>query len=229
MTEQDQTNQGWTIQRILERSREIYKKEGIWSLWIRILGETVYRRAVLFDRNLDEPVPGGSSRLPVTIRRLAENETEAYIEFQPDTDMVDLRRCMQDGHYCYVAWHNGRIVYALWGVTGSAWIDYLSSTIRLAPDETYLYESYTLPDFRGQNIPASMSTHIFRKLTEEGIRRGFCVVLPENKPAMRHVEKSGWNPCGMIGYVKLGPFRHEFCRMRSNSSPPEKDSSEIGI
>jgi GNAT superfamily N-acetyltransferase len=185
----------------------------------------VYRRALLLERYFENPLPEGTSPIEVTIQRLDQSEVEAYAEFQPNTDLPDVRKRLQGGHDCYAAWHKDRIVYVLWGVTGSAWIDYLACTIQLAPKEIYLYASYTRPEYRGQNIPVVLVAKVFQKLIEDGFRRGFGVVVPENRPAVRHAEKGGWKPCGLIGYYKLGPFRRDFCRMQNNSLPPGETHS----
>jgi hypothetical protein len=45
------------------------------------------------------------------------------------------------------------------------------------------------------------------------------VVMPENPAGMRAVEKIGHRRAGEIGYIKFGPWRHDFCRIAADSLP----------
>ena len=215
-----QAYHAWTIPQAVQRGWQVFHEEGLWSLWIKVLGETVYRRILLLERLLAEPVSKEPSRLPVTVRRLEEEQIGAYAAFQPASDLSDIRRRLKEGHQCYAAWHENRIIRVLWITTGSARIKYLGCRIRLASDEAYLYDSFTRPEYRGQNIPAAMPRHYVPKLLADGIRRMVADILPENQPGLRHAVKNGWKPIGLIGYFKLGPYRHDFCRMYGDSPPP---------
>ncbi len=210
----------WTWPQILKRAVEIWREEGLKNLWFKILGETVYRRAVLVERPLNEPLAAVTPSLPTVIGLLSEAEVDEYLSFRPETNAADVRSRLETGHLCFVARHEGCIVSAAWIATGRVWIDYLACEIRLATDEAYLYESFTSPGFRGQNIPAVRATHETRYFRDAGYRRLVAVIMPENKPALRHAEKAGWKPSGVMGYVKLGPWRRDFCRVKPNARPP---------
>jgi len=49
-----------------------------------------------------------------------------------------------------------------------------------------------------------------RELRNGGYRRLVAVVVPENRAAFRPLEKIGYHPTGMMGYVQFGPWRLEF-------------------
>jgi SAM-dependent methyltransferase/GNAT superfamily N-acetyltransferase len=204
----------------LKRAAEIWREAGLQGLWFKALGETVYRRTVLVERPLHEPIPRVSTSLPVTIGLLSETEINEYLNFRPETHPLEVRNRLEAGHLCFVARYEGRIVSAAWIATERVWIDYLACEIRLAADEAYLYESFTSPESRGQNIPAVRATHEAQHFRDAGYRRLVAVIMPENTPALRHAEKAGWHPFGMMGYVKLGPWRWDFCRVKPNARPP---------
>ena len=211
----------WTWRRALRRAAEIFREGGVKSVWFRILGETVYRRAVLLERPLTAPVASITPSVPVAIGLLRTTEVDAYRSFRPEADACDIKRRLANGHLCFVARYEGGIVSAAWLATGQAWVDYLSREIRLASDEAYLYESFTAPGFRGQNIPALRAAYETRYFRDAGYRRLVAIIMPENKPALRHAEKAGWQPCGVMGYVKIGPWRYDFCRAQDASLPGE--------
>jgi GNAT superfamily N-acetyltransferase len=202
------------------RAVDVLRHEGAGSLWFRILGETVYRRVVLMERLLSEPIAELAAHLPVAIDLLKETEVDEYTSFRPEVDPFEIRRRLDAGHRAFVARHGGRIVHAGWAAAGGAWIRYLSCEITLAADEAYQYESFTTPGFRGFNIAPLRITEMMRYFRGAGFRRLIAVVVPENAPAFRPLEKSGYRPFGVMGYVKIGRWRWNFCRMSRNSVSP---------
>lgn len=203
----------WTWRRVTARAVEVVRREGIRSLWFRILGETVYRRLLLMQLPLDEPLPSLSARLPVVVERLEESQIDEFLRFRPDADPSEVRRRVEAGHWCFVVRLDGRIVHGCWIGRGRAWIDYLGCDIELAPDEAYSYESFTAPDFRGWNFAPTRVMGTARFLREAGYRRLLAVMLPENAPAVRLLAKTGYRAFGVVGYVGIGRGRRHFRRV----------------
>jgi RimJ/RimL family protein N-acetyltransferase len=192
------------------RAWEILRKEGFRSLWFHILGETFYRRVVLFERPLSDPIPSASAATPVEISLLKPSDVDEYVAFHPGLDAAKVRDRLDHGGKCFISRHQGSIVNACWTAEGSVWIDYLECSIQLAPDEAYVYNNYTDPRFRGRNISAVRAAVMLRHFRELGYRRLVAVVVPENKAAFRSPDKAGYRPIGLIGYIKIGPWRHDF-------------------
>jgi hypothetical protein len=44
--------------------------------------------------------------------------------------------------------------------------------------------------------------------------------VPENTSAFRPLEKTGYRPFGLMGYVQIGRWRWNFCRVKRNSLAP---------
>ena len=222
---------GWTwrraLRRALRRAAQVLREEGAWSLCYRVLGETVYRRVVVFERRLDGPVVEVMPRLPVVLGLLQETEVDEYAALRPDSDPADVRRrlCRNgNGQQCFTARHGGRLVHVCWVATGRAWIDYLDREVLLAPDEAYTYEAFTAPGFRGQNISPARSSYLQRTLRVAGYRRLLAVIMPENRPAFRPLEKAGYQRAGTLGYFQIGPCRRHFGRLdRTDLGPAQWD------
>jgi RimJ/RimL family protein N-acetyltransferase len=133
---------------------------------------------------------------------------------------LEIRRRLAAGHLAFVARYRGNIVHAGWVAFERAWIGYLSCEITLAADEAYQYESFTAPGFRGLNIAALRVTGMMRYCREAAFRRLIAVVMPENSPAFRPLEKAGYRPFGVMGYVKIGRWRWNFCSASRHSGLP---------
>lgn len=193
---------------------------GVRGLWFRALAATCYRRAVLVEHPLDAPLPVGEAGASVEIARLAAAEVSDYVAFRPDADPTVIESRLEQGQVCFTARHEGRIVSAAWIATGHVWIDYLGCRLSLAPDEAFLHESFTARAFRGRNIPVVRARHEAEYFRAAGCRRIVAIIVPENAPALRHAEKSGWRRVGVMGYVKLGPWRRDFCRVAPGERAP---------
>ena len=197
---------------IPRRAAEILRTEGAFSLWCKVLAMIGYRRVLVVERAIPPSVDGVTSDVPVTTGPLAPEDVADYLAFRPELDADDVRRRVRDGHQCFAARHEGKIVHANWVITGRAHVEFLGRDLELPPDAIYAGESYTASSFRGHNIAAVRSAHMMRHYYAAGYRRSISVVFPESRPACRAVEKAGYRPVAIMGRIKLGPWRWDFYR-----------------
>jgi GNAT superfamily N-acetyltransferase len=196
------------------------QQEGPRSFWFKLLSELGYRRLLLFERPLDEPVPDFAPSLAVEIARLAESELDEYLGFRPGTEPRDVIERLRSGEMCFVARREGRIVSGGWIAVQNRWIDYLGCAIDMAAGDAYSYDKFTLPDYRGHGIFNAVRTHHLRQLRAVGYRRAIVTVVPENKSSVRDIYKGGYRLCGMIGRIKIGPWQRHF---RTWIAPTSRD------
>jgi GNAT superfamily N-acetyltransferase len=191
-------------------------------LWIRGLARArIYRRLILVERSLSQPIPDASAHVPVCVRVLAAGEVDAYMLFRPDQGLAEVRRRLVEGQQCFAVWHDGRIIHATWAVTGRARIEYLSTELALAPDEVYAYDVFTSSAYRGLGASPARMLEMMRYFRDRGYRCQLGAILPENRSSLQLGEKVGSiRRIGLIGYVGLGPWRHVFCRIERGASPP---------
>jgi GNAT superfamily N-acetyltransferase len=197
---------------LVERAFAALRDEGLKSFWFKLLSEFGYRRLLLLERMLAQPVPELAPGLPVRIEVLKECELDEYLAFRPETVRARVIDRLASGHLCFVARHEGRVVSACWTATQRAWTEFLGCEIELAADEVYLFDSFTLPAYRGQGIAPALCLHELRHFQQAGYRRVIRATTPENKPALRAHAKTGFRPGGMIARVKIGPWQRVFQR-----------------
>lgn len=185
------------------------------TLWFAGLSFTgVYRRLVLLERSLEQPLPEIPVPGSMRVTMLAASEIEAYMAFRPDQDASEIRRRLDQDHRCFAVWHEQRIIHAAWAATGRARIEYLSRDLALAPDEVYVYEAFTAPGFRGRNASPIRALALGEHFRSRGYRRIVTAVRPENTVGFRPLEKVGTLRVGVVGYVGVGRLRWHFCRRR---------------
>lgn len=205
----------WTPLAILRRAIAVIREDGIAVLWFKILGETFYRRAILIERFSDEPLEQVAARVPLVFGFLDETQIDDYLRLRPDAKRDEILRRLREGQWCLTARSGGQLVYAGWSAVGRARIDYLDREIQLAPDEMYVFEAFTAPDFRGANIPPAASAFRLRYFGNLGYRRFIAIVVPENWRALRSFRKAGYRVGGTMGFVRIGAWRRDFSRLNS--------------
>ncbi|HZY42663.1 MAG TPA: methyltransferase domain-containing protein, partial [Anaerolineae bacterium] len=201
-------NRRWTPRAILRRAAQVVREDGLRSLWFKVWGELGYRRVALFVRDLDAAPLQAAAAHPLELGTLDAAGLNDYLALRPGSTVAEVQRRWAAGQQCFTARHQGRLVHVCWAAPGRAWIDYLSREIQLAPDEVYVYESFTAPDFRGYNAAAARSAYMQATLVCAGVRRLMAVVVPDNKSAVRVKEKAGYRRAGTLRTIWLGRWRH---------------------
>jgi GNAT superfamily N-acetyltransferase len=182
------------------------------SLWFRVLGRTVYRRLIVLERRLDEPIGGITAGIPAVVSILTDADVDRYAAFRPDTSPAEVRRRLDAGHRCFVVQHDGRIVHAGWAATTKPWVEYLGCEFPLAPGDVYQFNSYTAAAFRGLDLAGARVSWMAQYFRDAGARRLLAAVWPENARGFRPLEKVGYRAVGIIGTVRLAGWRHDFYR-----------------
>jgi len=209
----------WSWGRIWARTGEVLREEGIRSLWFKILGETFYRRAFIYERTLREHGKRAAANLPTEVSRLDENQIGSYLQLRPDCEIEEVRRRLQLGHSCFVIFREGNPLCAAWAGGGNVHADYLDRELQLAAGEIYVYEIFTAPDYRGRHLSVAVTTEIARYFRQQACRRLLLMVMPENRSALAATAEWGFRRIGVMRCVKLGKWRRFFDRAEPGSTP----------
>ena len=195
------------IPRLIRRANVILHEDGLLALGFRVLGETIYRRALLArcDLALAPTPPDGRCRW------LDPADAAAYARFHPELAETEIRRRLAEGHRCWVLTSDGRFAHGLW-IAPRAWIGYLNLEMPLAPNEIYLYQTYTTPALRGRRFATAALRAVAHELRHEGWRRIILCIQPDRSIAYPPLYRAGFQPFGYLGWFRLGPFRWTFRR-----------------
>ncbi len=204
---------------LLRRAAEIVREDGPLALIDRILGETVYRRLWVFAKRLDEEWPSLEAKIPLECARLAPEEVGELAGLHPDVSVEEARARLARGHRCYVARRRGRLVHAAWLGFGRVWVPYLGCWLVLEPGDAYLYQSWTLSEYRRKGAAAVRAATMLEELRREGWRRVIGAVMPRARAALAVPQAFGYPLCGVIGYYAWGRRRRLFYRPLTVDAP----------
>lgn len=211
---------GWFVRkirrarRVRRTGREIFREEGLVRLLARtavVVAGAVYRHVVFFSLDLARPVPEITTDVPVEFRFLRFEDGDAYGQFRADPAHVILcLRRLEKGDHCVAAWLDDEIVSAGWFSVGTGYIAEIGRPMRLALDEVYLFDSYTVARLRGRNIASARARWVAAYLHDAGYRRTISFVSPKNRRGFGPPYKAGYQRLGIGGFVRLGLWRRDF-------------------
>lgn len=207
---------------VVERAIKVLREEGIKSFFFKTLsGIGCYRRSLLLERSLNEPIPEIKPQVQVTIDLLKKTEAHEYIAFRSKENLSEeednpslIVDRLNYNNWCFVARHEGEMISTSWAIIQRARIPSLFCEIQMANDEIYIYDSFTRPDFRGKSILPAIRAEMMRYFRAAGYRRMISQISPENKASLRAVQKVGTRPFGIMGFVKIGPWIWKFSRTK---------------
>ena len=148
-------------------------------LWKKVV-TTFYRRMVVVTKDVDSSMPASSPLIDVSISPLTESQVNDYFVFRPAEKRDEIGKRIAAGHICFAAWHDGKIVHAGWSARNRVHIPYIHRDILLGSEDFYIYDSFTLPDFRRSNLVMARSAAMHSFYGELGFRRSYGVVALMN-------------------------------------------------
>ena len=200
-----------------KRAAAYLREYGIRCLWLKALERTVnYYQGILMVRRLEPSLHAVTVDLPVRVDLLKEDELDDYVRFHTNPTPSTILNRLRNGHWCFVARYKGEIVHTAWVVQNnkmaraSCEFVHLKVVERLAPDEVYCYDVFTIPAFRGRNIPAARNARMTEYFREAGFRRVVATGGPENRASLRMMEKAGYKPLGVMHFLSIGPLKISF-------------------
>ena len=197
---------------VWRRGREIVRDEGWKRLLFVVLGDLGYRRFLLYERRLDEPILPVALRLPVVCEPFQPAAFEEYLRVHPLIPRAQLEERLARGDECYVARTDGRIAAVTWLSRDAHFFRSIGCRYELPAGEVYFYDSFTDPCLRGQGIAPALGVWVLERLRASGVTRAVLAIVPENVANRRARAKTGFRPFMRIDYVRVAGRRWHWHR-----------------
>lgn len=175
-----------------ENSTWAYQKGVLWALELSTTGE-------------------GEMVLPESIApRISATFVEA---FEPDAESLAAAMSLSNpeliirrfslNRRCFVAKVEGTITAYGWVSTGAECVGEMEREIQLQPGEAYVWDCFTLPEYRRQRLYSALLSHINTTLAGEGYRRIWIGSNLENRPSLHGFANAGYQPVIHITYLRV--------------------------
>ncbi|MGQ4807899.1 hypothetical protein NKDENANG_01265 [Candidatus Entotheonellaceae bacterium PAL068K] len=116
------------------------------------------------------------------------------------TDRHLFQMRLERGELFWTAQHSDRIIAYCWVTQESVAIGEVRRIISPRRDEVYLYNAFTFPEYRGQNLYPALLHRILEHSRQQGLRRALIFVLSDNTASIRGVQKAGFREFQRVTY-----------------------------
>lgn len=201
-----------TLGHVARRAREIVRDEGWRRLLFIVLADLGYRRFLLYERRLDEPITPVVARVPLVFAAFQPAAFADYLRVHPLISRSRLEERLARGDECYVARVDGRIAALTWISRDAHFFRSIGCRYELPASEVYLFDSFTDPALRGRGIAPALGVWVLERLRQAGVTRIVLAIVPENAANRRARAKTGFRPFMRIDYVRIGSRRWHWHR-----------------
>lgn len=161
----------------------------------------------LFEVDLAQPsLPDCAARLDVNYQML---DAEAW-RAQRNVDHITERRLFQSrlerGEQFWTAQLDDKIIAYCWATHAPVEIGEVRRVVRPRRGEIYLYDAFTFPAYRGQNLYPAILHRILRHSHQQALQRALIFVLDDNMASIRGVQKAGFREFQRVTYCNFLGF-----------------------
>ncbi|MBI2877905.1 MAG: GNAT family N-acetyltransferase [Candidatus Tectomicrobia bacterium] len=110
---------------------------------------------------------------------------------------------MERGDAACVAYWEGKIIAYCWVAFKEAEIGEIERTLLLREGECYLYDAYTLKEFRGRGLYPAILDYILRDVKGKGLCRALICALKSNRPSHLGIRRVGFHLFQVISCIRL--------------------------
>lgn len=154
------------------------------------------------DLSIAEAAHVPSLPLGTSIARIGEDRMDEMLAmngFESSSDSLRMRFMCRN--VCLAVLKENRIIAFSWASFGL--FQFESYSFSLLDNEAYLFDAFTLPEYRGKGLAVQIRLQLHRDLANMGRTRLYSVTLFNNKPALRFKEKINGRVVDRGFYVRL--------------------------
>jgi ribosomal protein S18 acetylase RimI-like enzyme len=107
------------------------------------------------------------------------------------------------GRRCFAARVHDRIAAYCWVSQAAECISELEREFQIPPDEAYIWDCATLPDYQGKHLYTALLTYLAARLRSEGVQRIWIGSSLDNRPSVRAFARAGFQPVITMLYLRL--------------------------
>ena len=137
-----------------------------------------------------------------------------------DETESELQQRLQEGMQCIGAKHRGRIVSYVW--YRMDYLELMGELFPLKPDEAYMFDVFTVMDYRGKGLAAQVGHRLYQRLRKDGCTKLQSITNVFNTPYLLVKKKLNAQIIakGLL-IILLGRFRyHRILKTAKNSLYP---------
>jgi hypothetical protein len=176
-----------------------------------------YQKFVIFETDIYENSESRESKIPINIRVLenTEEDINKLTEFWPsDTygspfstpEMIksSIKERLDAGELCFIAEHNGEIIYMGWfGFQNAHIFTPYEKKRGLGPNEVITHSSYCAEKYRGKNVLSAVHSVKWDFMLKNGYKKLIAYVVPKHQASMKISMRYTEKPVKTVHYLRI--------------------------
>jgi len=150
------------------------------------------RAGTIWMLGLDEEVPSIAPQIPAVFCRLGLQSASELAGVMGSDTLPEIHKRFERGCHCYAARVDGRLAAYGWVSFQEESIGELSLRVRLLPDEAYIWNCVTLPEYRRHYLYSALLVYIVSELHADQFSRVWIGADLENIPSQRGIARAGF-------------------------------------
>ena len=196
----------------------IYKRKGLVGLLKKIKGflsERVYlRKFIWHEIDISLPIITASLKKPIRISFCIDSKYEViewrkyrFYDSDPYPDEIIMNKiAIENNHIFPCIKINNVIVGFMMVGFNKVYIKNFGKILELHEGNTFIYESYVVPEYRNIGLSTLMRTNLLRFIKDKGFNKVYCHIRSGNIPSLRVSEKCGAKKIGSTRQFRFFRF-----------------------
>jgi ribosomal protein S18 acetylase RimI-like enzyme len=114
-----------------------------------------------------------------------------------------IKRRLEAGKRCFSAQIDGRLASYCWVSRSAECIGEIEHEIHFEPDEAYIWDCMTLPEFRRRGLYTALLNHMAGEIRRDGVRWLWIGSSVNNYASMRGFLKAGYQPVADLVFMRI--------------------------
>jgi len=191
---------------------EYYREHGFWRSFLHsfvrigeLSKEIAFNKAevIFFELNMaDSPYSAKFNRTS-HLSRVGKEDIESAEYLGGWFPKSRAMRYLDEGHILLVLKDKGKVIFYQLLELNKVNIKVLEISALIPADTAYTSYLYTLPEYRGKGIASKVKPLILKYLYDQGYRKVFNAIAPDNIPSQKVNKKAGLNPYQAVIYRRF--------------------------
>jgi len=228
-----------TWKRLVKRRNSLVKEYGtvrFTSLVTRyMLRKTLridWKKAILFERSLAEPIQEVIPKVNVSIRQATIDDMDKFESIVDKDKFFRFQQRFKQGKICFIALDIDKVVAFSWISFLNEYISECQCEVKLKDNEAYVFDSFIDPAYRHKRLHSALIFQKFLYLRMQGYQKAIGYVDVDNTYSLKALVSSGHQPKKIFTLIEIFGLKFQRCQeMPANliihAKIPEGKNTEV--
>jgi hypothetical protein len=164
----------------------------------------------------DQSTPPITPNIPAAFSQVEPQAASELAAAMGEAVLAEVHSRFRAGRRCYVARVDRKIAAYGWVSFIDEYVGELTLHLKLLPDEAYIWNCVTLPDFRREYLYSALLTYIVGELHKDHVSRVWIGADTENVASQKGIARAGFSHVADLIITRVITLRHIGIQGRPN-------------